>query len=509
MPAPKPTAKNWWIAQLLNSNSLPLTALDHLAPQIYTRLVYGFHFDNSKQNEAIADLQRSLKIAFTHWPFLAGQVHHPPDGEPVRLLYSTSPNLWNINQQSLKHQVFCHQDLTSQSNHPNRAKFPWSFSEISGPNGEAQPARLDKDILSLSPQHPDWTTEKEWYHPVTLMVTFVDQGLLLCFSIHHKIMDGQSLTQFLRCFSRDGEYKNMGSFDSQIQNKTERLRNSIAPRYAYFHETNILNELKGTYDFGTYQLTPPPKSTCVAKILTFTSDEVQRLKDQANVVLQKPGGSSSGKARVSSFDVISGLLWLHVTRARLRRLRGHPNKPTRFATAVDLRSYLDRILPNAVYKLLSNPSEYIGNMYLRIMTSTTVSELVQEAMTQPNEPAKIQAIAHAAWLICKEIMRLRNDKSLLSHHLSLMHQAIKPHEKQRQQPATPERRYSISSLSIASSRALQNDDTGLDCSSWLSMGGDTQFKIQGIHDDPAEGTVKGSCGGGSGRGNGTGKCRPR
>ncbi|KAM7193917.1 hypothetical protein V8F20_008187 [Naviculisporaceae sp. PSN 640] len=499
------TPKIGWTTQL--PFSLTLSALDYLAPPIYTRLVYGFQFEHDSvesKNEAIADIEQSLRITFSHWPFLAGQVHHPTGGKPIKLLYGADPGLWNINQKKFTREVFHSQDLTSQSNHASRARFPWSFSQLLGPNGDAQPARLDKDILSLSPEHAHWT-KQEWYHPVTLLATFIDQGLLLCFSIHHGIMDGASLTQFLRCFSREGQYRDMGTFDHQVRFRTEDIRRSIAPRYAYFHEANTLNALKSTYDFRATQLTPPPKSTCVAKILTFTSHAIQSLNDQANAVLRESSWWGSSNASLTSADVISGLVWLHVTRARLHRLRDHPNKITKFATTVDLRSYLHGILPADIYASLSSPSDYIGNMYLRIMATTTVSELVQEAMDdqRPNRPAKIETITYAAWLIRKEIMRLRrsHDNTLfghVGHHLSLMHQALKPKEEQRQQMPTPTRTYSASSLAAASTRALQNNDTGLDCSSWLSMGGDTQFEIRGIRNDFEQAPSPGP-----------GKCRPR
>ncbi|KAK4183432.1 hypothetical protein QBC35DRAFT_543760 [Podospora australis] len=167
--------KEEWINHLAQSGmELPLTRCDNHAPSIYFRVVYGFGISRSNQD------RRSL----------AGQVSHEANGN-VRVKYSYDQEDFNIYHQNFSHEVFRRKDLVCSE------KFPYeNYDQLV--RAGVPPSHMDKGLLSLSPNHP---TPPGFYHPLTLQANFMPGGLLICFSCHHKVLDGKSFTNFLEFFS--------------------------------------------------------------------------------------------------------------------------------------------------------------------------------------------------------------------------------------------------------------------------------------------------------------------
>lgn len=118
--------KEDWLPTLVNE--LPLTPFDRTAPTIYTRLVYGFPFNDINNIPACIDyLKINLLRAFSRWPYLAGQVIHPspndPDHPMTRVVYTDNQEDWNITR--FPREVFDWQIVKEGGD-----QYPWTFERL-------------------------------------------------------------------------------------------------------------------------------------------------------------------------------------------------------------------------------------------------------------------------------------------------------------------------------------------------------------------------------------------
>ncbi|KAK4160668.1 hypothetical protein QBC43DRAFT_270044 [Cladorrhinum sp. PSN259] len=446
--------KNAWIAGL--DEVFPLTPLDQAAPRIYTRLVYGFRFPDTKNIEAaVSYLQAGLHRAFTQWPFLAGQVIHPADSQHARAVFSRDPQKFNLG--SFPGEVFAYQIL-------DQSVFP-TYEQLQK-KGNA-PSAMDKDVLSLSPSHP---VQGKTYHPLTLRATFIEGGLLLGFSSHHSVLDGSSLAEFLKCFAGNDGYadrlpSSYSHLDELIKDRLHLINTSYPP--PDLTNPNYLPEYNFTSAYSPPPLSPPGAIPCTAKVLTFSSHKITTLHAQNLSQIRSLHGSN---AFISQTDTLCGLIWVTVIQARhslnlLPRARSSESSvKSRFATAIDIRHLLPLRLPN---------SYYMGNLYLRLMPCLPVFTLLT-----PHHPH--DALAAAAHAIRQSILSLKTDAdgtdSLLARHLGMIHWH------------TYHTSGGLDALNKASSEALSNDHdgdyTGLDNSVWTHMGADVCFNIPGTGTEP-------------------------
>jgi len=435
--------KQRWISGL--TEEFPLTGIDQNAPKVYSRVVYGFPFKGEANffNEAVDYLRKSFFCALVCYPFMGGQVVHPPDSKLLRLVYSNDQGQSGFLR--FHGEVFGVQKL-------HRNHYPWDFEGLQQAN--APPNAFNKDVFSLSPAHlTSLSGSYSYYHPVTLRVTFIEGGILLCFACHHSVADGAAFTAFLDCM-----------FNNQENHDIEALQQAHAADLQ--RRTGLIMMFRGTqpvdvsllpeYDFNfsapSIPLPLPSPTRCAAKVIILSAARISELKSRACAYLQSVLGDS---AFVSGADTVCGLVWLHVTRARLHHL--DPNQPTRFATAIDIRNRMRTIL---------GEKPYIGNMFLRTMTdkNVTVKDLVNADDT--SSPAKIRDIAEAAWLIRRAIQAFDDPNHIRRHLILLSNVLYGP---------------SPDDISKASDLALQKANAGLDNSVWAGIGADIEFKIPGTH----------------------------
>ncbi|KAK0612074.1 hypothetical protein B0T14DRAFT_571909 [Immersiella caudata] len=434
-------AKKAWISSL--TEEYPLTAIDHAAPKIYTRIAYGFPFRSSNDLDIIAAtryLLNSFRRALTCFPFLGGQILHPKDDKLPQLIYSRDPANLNINR--YRDEVFdvkCGKGITD---------YPWTWERLQAAG--VPPDAIDKDILSLSPDHPENSSGK-FYHPVTLRASFIPGGLILCFAFHHAIADGASYRAFYQCMFDSSRQFDEHAFNASVIRR-KNLNSLLGKERAGAQIVDITNLPQYDFNFCPPSVQPPvadvPRS--VTKILRLPAARILAMKQEACAYLRSVRGPS---AFVSSADTICGLAWLHVTRARLDHL--DPNETTRFATAVDIRN---RMIPNL------DEEAYIGNMYLRAMTDkgVRVKDLVN--VSDASAPVTLRDIAEAAWLIRKAIQAFENT-SHICENLALLANVF--------HGADPDH------ISHASGLALNKQRTGLDNSVWVNTGADIEFGIPG------------------------------
>lgn len=313
--------KDAWVAGL--TETMPLTPLDYTAPQNYIMKSFIFPFAStldSDRQDAVTSLKSRLARAFSLIPALGGQMIHARDGELPRLVYSQKDGDCNLDH--FPDEVCGYQVLDSR-------QYPWSFDDLSTHN--APPSTMTKDLLWLLPE--TGPAPGDACHPVTLRISFITGGLILGFALHHGMMDGGGVTDFLALFTT-GTLPNLTTLNTRKQAFTTLTHQAAS-------QATTTTPLSG-YDFTTPS-TPPTLPPAIVKIFTLPDAPVRAPHAAALSHLRAAHGAD---AFVFASDIVCALAWLHVTRARLRAGRVTPADTTHFATAVSVRGRLAGVAPS-------------------------------------------------------------------------------------------------------------------------------------------------------------------
>ncbi|GKT40380.1 trichothecene 3-O-acetyltransferase TRI101 [Colletotrichum spaethianum] len=308
---------------------------------------------------------------------------------------------------------------------------------------------MDKDILSLSPNHPK---PGESCPPITLKVTkFYKGGMMLCFSTHHAIFDGGFIRTFLEFFGKETE---------KIPGQTFVREHTSRPNMDHHTRTDITNHVFPEYDFTTdtdlvsgmnrlnmsstamAQTQTPPRAVCV--LFKLQNSTLQMLHGRALTELRDKYGPD---AFVSMVDTLSAVVWVHTTRARLPHL--NLADKTSFTTAADARARLSPTFS----------ADSWGNVYTQTSASTSVQDLVQAwgSINSDSTPA----IVAAAWRIRQAVSQV-STPGYIPSRIALAASLADPLME-----------------GVAFRKALQPNHTGLGCSVWTHMGADVDFGIPG------------------------------
>ncbi|EFQ31279.1 hypothetical protein CGRA01v4_10574 [Colletotrichum graminicola] len=424
-----------------------LGPLDQIAPRIYVRSVFIFDTDTSfETGTALGHIANRFHASLLRWPFLAGQVR--PASFPSR------PNELELHYRRS-------QDLADPSQRPDLFAYQ-SCATLGGltyKDLKAQgmpPFAMDKDVLSLSPNHPK---PGESCPPVTLKVTRVGNGgLILCFATHHAIFDGGFIKTFLEFFGRGYERIPGQTFvrehmtrPSMKQYERTSIKNSVFPEYDFTTETTIVSSMgKLAVKNNTTQAKKP---VCV--LFQIQNSTLKRLHSSVLAELRDKHGPD---AFVSMVDTLSALVWVYTTRARLPHL--DLDDVTSFTTAADARP---RLCPSF------SPDAW-GNVYTQTSARTSVKDLVQilgKSNSNGNCMATdtTSAIAAAAWRIRQAVGQV-SSPGYIPSRIALAASLADP---------TME--------GAAFRKALRPDHAGLGCSVWVHMGADVDFGIPGTTGD--------------------------
>ncbi|GKT63233.1 trichothecene 3-O-acetyltransferase [Colletotrichum tofieldiae] len=406
-----------------------LSPLDQIAPRIYVRSVFIFNVDRKFGiNKALCHIADRFHASLLRWPFLTGQVR---------------PATYSIRPNELELDYDLDENLADPSQRPDL--FTYQFCDrLGGSNYEKLKARgvppsvMEKDILSLSPNHPK---PGESCPPITLKVTRVNNGgLILCFSTHHAIFDGGFIKAFLEFFAK-GSRPNMDHY------ARTNITNSVFPEYDFTADTDLASDmdrlgLSSTTTMARTQKAPP--AVCV--LFKIQNSTLRMLHGLALTELRIKHGPD---AFVSMVDTLSALIWVHTTRARLPHL--DLTDKTCFTTAADARIRLSPAFS----------ADSWGNVYTQTSASTSVRDLVQawSGMNMDSTPA----VVAAAWRIRNAVSQV-NTPGYIPSRIALAASLADP---------TME--------SAAFRRALQPDHAGLGCSVWTHMGADVDFGIPGTN----------------------------
>ncbi|KAK3376510.1 hypothetical protein B0T24DRAFT_525230 [Lasiosphaeria ovina] len=368
-------SKRRWISQL--RETFPLTGVDLIAPKVMARGVYGFPFPDPAEIEpAVSYLRQRFHLALQRWPFLAGQVVQDEGDQHFKLVFSHDPANFSINR--FPDEVFDFQVLGTSD-------FAWTYDELS--MNRVPPSALTRDVFSLEPHNPAVGRPN---YPAALRVSFIDGGLLLCFSLDHRVVDGVSIVQFVTFFSS----AETAGFDAAYFNDLLQRRNAINT----IQNGTAAADLTRLPNLDVAPATPaaPPNAnlSSVARILAFSAATVDSLHARALQHVKLSHGTSSF---LSKPDVLGALVWQHVLRARRPRLQ--PDETARFASACDLRT-------RSADPSITGPPAYFGNMFVRSTASGAVRDLAPAA--EARRPVTLQRVAETAWLVRRGVATLRH-----------------------------------------------------------------------------------------------------
>ncbi|OHE98166.1 hypothetical protein CORC01_06534 [Colletotrichum orchidophilum] len=412
--------------------TIHLGPLDQIAPRIYVRSIFIFNQDEEYSTaETLKHLKLRFRTALARWPFLAGEIRPATNSRrpnELELAYDLNDALIDPDQR---------QDIVAYSSVTNLEGLDYQELKKRG----MPPSFMDKDVLSLSPNHPK---PGESCPPMTMKITEVSGGgLFVCFSTHHAIFDGGFIKAFLEYFGQGDEEDPLSVFVDE-HNK----RPSMIP----YVTTDIENTLFPEYDFttngtvaGTNTLSEkPPRPVCV--LFSIPNATLSDLHGQALTHVREKHGD---KAFVSKADTLSAMIWVHVTRCRLIHLSQHDQ--TSFTITADARPRLSPAFPADAW----------GNVYTQTSSVAKVEDLIQTSASGTLPPNAVPAILDASWRVRQAISQA-STPGYIPARIALASSLPDP---------TMEGQ--------AFKKALRPDHAGLGCSVWTHMGADVDFGIPG------------------------------
>ncbi|KAI9861859.1 MAG: hypothetical protein M1824_001970 [Vezdaea acicularis] len=193
---------------------------------------------------------------------------------------------------------------------------------------------------------------------LAVQANFISGGLLLCFCVHHALMDGSAYETSLKIWARAcqpdddqeaNELPTSRSEDKELLTKGGRLDPSMATPAYTIYETL---ELKLAASMAPFKNGIPPMTACIFR---FSLSSLSKLKQDATI-----DGS-----RVSTNDAVSALLWITISAIRAARVENDDKEISKLGMAVDGRS---RTIPKLA-------PEYLGNVNIYSLAAMSFSDL--------------------------------------------------------------------------------------------------------------------------------------
>lgn len=362
------------------SEILVLPSLDQVAPRDYSKFHLFYHLARQPENNAeiYEPLKTSLLWAFKRWPMLTGRVVQDANRGKVAVLYD-------------KTKVYTIDDLAKQalttSSEPHI-----SYNELAE---KGMPS--NRHLASLFTRTPDRPlADRDGGAPLfRIHLCIIKNGLVISVYKHHSVFDGSALNLFMRFWAE--KHKQL-SYGQAYQDWPHRELTWQTARNLSSTGLTDQQDVPRGYALRTAAVAIPnafKQQAAVGRIFKFETGFLTNLARQIE----------QNFARVSTQDVLTALLWIHVTQVRSRHLEASRSK---IFIPVDVRKLL--------WPDIQNP-QYMGNAVVWTYAECSIHSLVTAAQAcatrASGNVSELAKIAH-------EIRRAVNlvDQEYVLHRLA-------------------------------------------------------------------------------------------
>ncbi|CAI6342351.1 unnamed protein product [Periconia digitata] len=351
--------------------TLHLSILDQCAVRCYTPILKIFPFPKKDQiGSATSAIQAGLQLTLETFPFLAGTVQ-PANSESGKLSVTYErvvPDVITANLFSAS-SILPPKECFHTYKQLKRDGMPQSFftGEMFCPNA----LRNHPGVLRNAEGIMDC---KHAVPVLAVEVFFIAGGLVLSMYSHHSVCDGVGMHNFWKHFAANVYCQRSGrlppSLESFIDESTLRLQiDSNIPTFGKAPRV-------GVYGPCNYTPTLPDTAPCTARIFALSAERIRAMRDELGRLVKTV-------TPITQCNILAALVWIHVTRARHKRLVQHGHTDTRIGIAVNLR---ERVKPQL------QPS-YMGNMALMARATASIARFNAEScVTSATIVPAIQAI---------------------------------------------------------------------------------------------------------------------
>ncbi|CAI7626740.1 unnamed protein product [Penicillium bialowiezense] len=302
-----------------------LSPLDHHLPPMH--LTFFLTFKPQDPTQALSALESGLSKLLLNLPFLTGNVARVSQPRGVRQIHPAIPALLD-------------QYPMLRVKHHDQRYLPSNASS-------------DCEVKELSPAF-------------RLQANVLEDGIILCATMHHMVMDGKGLTNVLEALSLccqnadiEGPLMPLTTPAEQEACRKQILEAGLAAKPT----PSIQTEDSSTSDKTSV---PPIPEVPITRRLIICDDKLSQLRDMCASI-----GNDSIK--LSRNDIFAALMWLCVIRARESASSGQADtsRKSTMLTVSDTRGVMRPALPDT----------YIGNAYAALCTE---SPLPQNAYFNPS-----------------------------------------------------------------------------------------------------------------------------
>ncbi|KAF1993755.1 hypothetical protein P154DRAFT_449360 [Amniculicola lignicola CBS 123094] len=348
--------------------SLYLSELDQRAPRTYVRKLLIFPFTEATTEDAISALGSGLHMTFEQLPYLAGHLG-PVDTQTGRLPLTYPKEITNVQDSG----VFSYTMISDPKYDYERLKslgMPLSMFR-----GEVVCPHILRGNDGIEPRIAEGHQKLHGTStPVTgVQACFIPGGLILSVYIHHSVLDGAGMDSFLKLYAENVRSLRYSPAPVAGAEDITISRSIFHTRIPALDPNADLSTTSGMFSDGifNYERTLPANTPCSGKMFVIPAARIRAFRDTL-------GKSSSLTTPPTICQVISALLWIHVTRARAVHLRNY--QETYLSVVVDARRRLDPPLD----------ANYGGNAAIHSKGSMPITSLTAE--TRVSEATIISVI---------------------------------------------------------------------------------------------------------------------
>ncbi|KPI43716.1 uncharacterized protein AB675_6226 [Cyphellophora attinorum] len=368
---------------------IQLSSIEHCMPRAYIRVCLAYPLpDNTDMTLLVTRLNQFTRKVVDAKPYLAGHVVPAPNSE-------SQPGLAEIH---FTDHDFIAGHPSVKLEHISEADIPYDYKELN--EMKLPPSLIRPEIVSALPEGIS-----DGKAPVfRLQANVVKGGLIVSTYLHHCISDGTGMGLIITgsvlhddfTFDRHLESKGFDTLGlnrrlSEFANQQTIVRRDLSWSFPNQISDRLFHHRRPTTSHSTR-----PKSDGRGCIFTFPKDRLLALWQELRT-------TAEAGDFISENDVLQALLWHHMTKARSRSPHLDRVSHSRLFTPVNIRSKLNRPLPDAYFgaavdfALTELPMAHLCDITAsnRLPALARTASAIRQAIGRVDEPYIRQAIALA------------------------------------------------------------------------------------------------------------------